>query len=112
MAPDIKLTMSVARVLKVFLDRPAEPRYGFELMQLTRLPSGTLYPILARLERVGWLTSRRESIDPAEAGRPARRFYLLSEYGAQAAHVELASLSDQLRPPPRLGGLRPQDGRA
>ena len=39
------------------------------------LPSGTVHPILARLETVGWLTSRWEDINPRTEGRPARRYY-------------------------------------
>lgn len=99
----VNITTTVAAVLRAFLDDLSQPRYGVELMQRTGLPSGTLYPILARLERAGWLTSHREDIDPATEGRPARRFYRISNHGAQAARIELAALSDQLRPP----ALRP-----
>jgi DNA-binding PadR family transcriptional regulator len=106
MAGEVRITTTVARVLRAFLEDPAQPQYGFELMRLTGLPSGTLYPILARLESAGWLASRREDIDPASASRPARRMYLISREGAQAARTELAELSEQLRPPlavpPRL----------
>ena len=44
---DLELTPKMADVIKVFLEDPAEPRYGFELMRIARQPSGTLYPILA-----------------------------------------------------------------
>jgi DNA-binding PadR family transcriptional regulator len=109
MPGDVQITTTVAKVLRVFLDDVGEPRYGFELMRLTGLPSGTLYPVLARLESAGWLTSRREEVDPAAAGRPARRMYLISHSAAQAAHVELAALSEELRPPASLR-LRPRRG--
>jgi DNA-binding PadR family transcriptional regulator len=106
MAGELRVTTAVARVLRAFLDDPAAPRYGFDLMQATGLPSGTLYPILARLERSGWVRGRSERIDPAAEGRPARRFYELTEDGLRAGRRELTALSEELRPP-AVGRLRP-----
>lgn len=94
------MTLAVAKVLRVFLEDPAEPRYGYELMRLTGFPSGKLYPILARMQSAGWLVKEVEDIDPATAGRPARRLYRLTSSGAEIARIELAELSGQLRPPP------------
>src|SRR6266536_2514420 len=96
---EIRMTIAVATVLRTFLDDISEPRYGYELMRLTGFPSGKLYPILARLERAGWLIKEREDIDPAAAGRPARRLYRLSPESIQTARHELAALSEQLRLP-------------
>lgn len=93
---DVRVTVAVATVLRVFLDDLSEPRYGYELMRLTGFASGKLYPILARLERAGWLLKERESVDPAEAGRPARRLYRLTADGVRAARVELAALREQV----------------
>jgi PadR family transcriptional regulator, regulatory protein PadR len=93
------MTAGVARVVRIFLDDPAVPVYGFDLMQQTRLPSGTIYPILARLERAGWITGQLEA--PGEAsreGRPRRRLYCLTAEGAAAARLALAELSAQLQP--------------
>ncbi|GAA4204652.1 MULTISPECIES: PadR family transcriptional regulator [Microbispora] len=112
MAPDPRITMTVARVLRAFLDDPAESRYGFELMQLTGLQSGTLYPILARLEEAEWLESQREDIDPHVLGRPARKLYRITRTGATLARQELALISERLRPPSGKfsQSLRPQGG--
>lgn len=111
MPGDVQITMTVAKVLRAFLDDPGEPRYGFELMKLTGLASGTLYPILARLESAGWLASGREEIDPAAECRPPRRMYRISAYGVQAARTELAALSAELRPPaPARRRLSPEGG--
>lgn len=99
----------MAKVLKVFLEDPGQSRYGFELMKLTGLASGSLYPMLARLEEAGWLTRGRESIDPHEAGRPPRLHYTIVGDAVSAARVQLAALSDQYRPP-IAGHLRPQGG--
>lgn len=107
---DVRITTPVARVLREFLEDPSAVRYGFDLMRATGLKSGTLYVILARLQHAGWLASAQEEIDAVSAGRPTRRLYRLTEDGAVSARVELAALSEQLRPPmptaarPVLGG--------
>ncbi len=50
--------------------------YGFEIMRAARLPSGTVYPLLRRLERAGLVTSRWEEAAAArDKGRPPRRYY-------------------------------------
>jgi hypothetical protein len=56
----------------------------------SRLPSGTIHPILARLEQVGWLESNWEEADPREQGRPRRRYYRFSRRGAELARDALA----------------------
>jgi DNA-binding PadR family transcriptional regulator len=109
----VRVTLAVATVLRVFLDDVGKPRYGYELMQLTTFPSGKLYPLLARLERAGWLVKEIEDVEPGAVGRPARRLYRLSEEGTQAARYELARLNEQLRPAtPITSPLRPEGGRA
>lgn len=110
---DVRMTIAVARVLREFLADVGEPRYGYELMQLTGFPSGKLYPILARLQRAGWLCREREGIDPAHAGRPARYLYLITSEGVEAARGELSVLREQLAPPGRvIPRLRLEGGRA
>jgi DNA-binding PadR family transcriptional regulator len=71
------------------LKQPTAEWYGFDLMRRTGLRSGTLYPILLRLEATGWLTSRIEDVDAAQIGRPRRRFYRLTGEGERAARAEL-----------------------
>jgi len=106
---EVRITVAVARVLRVFLGDPARARHGYDLMQVTGYPSGKLYPILARLARAGILLRDPEDIDPARAGRPARFLYRLSEDGTQAARQELAVLSQQLGPPgPAQARRRPE----
>jgi PadR family transcriptional regulator, regulatory protein PadR len=111
---EVRITATVGKVLRVFLDDITESRYGYELMQRTELASGTLYPILARLEAAGWLISDLEDIDPNVEHRPARRFYRITEAAAEMARSELISLSKQLQPPlvQRPVQLRPQRGLA
>lgn len=96
MVNDVRLTVAVAKVLAAFLIDPTQDRYGLDLMGESGLPSGTLYPILARLERAGWVRAQWEDIDPVAQGRPARRYYRLTPDGVQAARVSLAALHQQL----------------
>jgi PadR family transcriptional regulator, regulatory protein PadR len=86
-----RMTLQTQLVLRALLEDPGGQRYGLELCELTGLPSGTIYPILARLEQVGWVDSTWE--DPAvheAAGRPRRRFYRITEKGAGQARLALA----------------------
>jgi PadR family transcriptional regulator PadR len=108
---DLDITPRMATVLKVFLEDPDQPRYGFELMKLTGLASGSLYPMLARLEGAGWLTRGKEDIDLRAAGRPARTHCTITGPAISAARVQLAALSEQFRPP-APGRLRPQGSTA
>jgi DNA-binding PadR family transcriptional regulator len=71
------MTLPTQLVLLALLDQPDRERYGLELSELAGLATGTIHPILARLEQAGWLRSRWEQIDPAERGRPRRRYYRL-----------------------------------
>jgi DNA-binding PadR family transcriptional regulator len=98
MGQKITVTTAVARVLAALVADPTADRYGLELIAATDLGSGTLYPILTRLERAEWLTSAWEQIDAAEAGRPARRYYRLSDEGLAAARHELARMHQFLSP--------------
>lgn len=92
----VNTTLTTAIVLRQFLNDPAAPRYGFDLIQATGLKSGSLYPILARLAHAGWLTREREDINPSEAGRPPRRFYKLTPEGEREATSRLNALTVQL----------------
>ncbi len=72
-----RMTLPTQLVLRVLLVDPSRRRYGLELCSESGLPSGTVYPILARLEKAGWLAYELEDIDPSEQGRPRRRYYRL-----------------------------------
>ena len=99
------MTIPTQLVLRVLLADPAKELYGVEIGQEAGLPSGTIHPILARLEGVGWLESRWEEIDPHTVGRPARRYYRLTHDGVELARASLArAYSASTRP----AWLRPQ----
>ncbi len=60
--------------------------YGFDVMEITGLPSGTVYPALRRLERDDFVLSRWEAEETATASqRPARRYYEVTKAGRVAA---------------------------
>jgi DNA-binding PadR family transcriptional regulator len=96
MANPLRVTAAVSKVLAAFLEDPEADRYGLELMRFSGHPSGTLYPILLRLQKAGWVETRWEEIDPVAAGRPARRYYRLTPDGQALAHTEIAALQAQL----------------
>ncbi len=84
------MTIPTQLVLSALLEDPARELYGVEIGGAAGLPSGTVHPILARLEGRGWLESRWEEIDPREEGRPPRRYYRLTASGVQSARDALA----------------------
>lgn len=89
----------VARVLCEFLQDPSEKRYGFEIMRICGISSGTLYPLLARLESAGWIVSQLEDIDPTVEGRRQRRYYTMTLQGSFAATQALNRFAAHVRLP-------------
>ena len=81
-----RVTQPTVLVLQSLLAEPGRRWYGLELCRATGLPSGTLYPIIARMEHEGWLASQWE--DPKlheRQGRPRRRYYWITAAGAAEA---------------------------
>jgi DNA-binding PadR family transcriptional regulator len=59
-------------------------RYGFDIMDITGLPSGTVYPALRRMEESELVESKWESEGEAQAeGRPSRKYYEVTDAGAE-----------------------------
>ena len=85
-----RMTQTTQAVLRVLLADPHADVYGLEIGTSTGLPSGTIHPILARLENLGWVRSDWEDIDPKAEGRPRRRSYRISDEGLAAARQALA----------------------
>jgi DNA-binding PadR family transcriptional regulator len=79
MAAEAKLSHTAAMILQAI---SAGCVYGFSIMEMTGLPSGTVYPAMRRLERDELICSRweRQSIADAEQ-RPARKYYKLTPAG-------------------------------
>lgn len=96
-----RMTIPTQLVLQVLLE--ADEAYGAEIGARTHLASGTVHPILARLEGLAWVKSRWEEVDPAVEGRPARRYYSLTSDGQSWARAALdRSRRVRLGPVPRL----------
>jgi len=89
---DVRISLQTLRVLEAFLENPTDQLAGADVHKRSGLASGTLYPILLRLESAGWFVSRWEVIDPSSAGRPRRRLYRLTSCGLARASEVFASL--------------------
>jgi PadR family transcriptional regulator PadR len=82
--------------------------YGFDILDVTGLPSGTVYPILRRLEREALVVASWEDAEIAHREhRPPRRYYELTAAGeamletARARYRvprEIAARARRLRP--------------
>jgi PadR family transcriptional regulator PadR len=65
--------------------------HGFDIIDRTTLPGGTVYPALSRMERDGLLKSGWEDVEAARAdGRPPRRNYRVTREGLRAMNEALA----------------------
>jgi DNA-binding PadR family transcriptional regulator len=84
-------------LLTALLNSTTSWRYGYDLSKETGLKSGTLYPILMRLERQGWLETRWE--EAAVSGRPPRHLYRLSASGLTEARRLLMAAVERSRSP-------------
>jgi PadR family transcriptional regulator PadR len=90
--PDPRLSHQTLRVLKVFLDGPQEGLAGSDIWKTLGLFTGTVYPILLRLNGAGWLSSDWEKLPASELGRPRKRIYKLTPTGYNKARAALAEL--------------------
>jgi DNA-binding PadR family transcriptional regulator len=87
-----RISPETLQVLEKFVERSTAWRYGYELSRETGLPSGTLYPILMRLEKHKLLVARWVV---TEQGVPPRHTYKLTPDGLELARAKLA----EARPP-------------
>lgn len=95
----LRMTTPRLLVLGALLEDPGRERYGLDLATESGLEPGTIYPILVAFEGADWLSSREEEIDVHAAGRPRRRYYLLTAEGAAAARSAFARRRSGARGP-------------
>lgn|SRR5690348_3177247 len=80
--------------------------HGFDVIDATGLPGGTVYPALSRLERDGFVASSWEAVAVARAdGRPPRRYYRVTRLGVRTLNDALEKLQ-QLKPVPTRAWAR------
>jgi DNA-binding PadR family transcriptional regulator len=97
MGRERRLSSQAARVVRLLADKPARWRFGYEMLGLLGLKSGSLYPILMRLADRGLLEARWDQ--DGLPGRPPRHLYRLTPDGLAVA-ADLA---------PREGLVSPGD---
>lgn len=68
-----RLSVTTQWVLECLLDDPSREWSAMDLARANGLREGSVYPVLAKLEAVGWLHSRWEDVPPGPARAPARR---------------------------------------
>jgi PadR family transcriptional regulator, regulatory protein PadR len=107
MSSEPRITLPLLKVLDAMLAEPTRDHWGFELIKSTGLQSGTLYPLLARLETAGWLESGWET--EQKRGRPRRRYYRLTGVGAEAARRTFTELPQPAPRTPRPAFVQPLD---
>ena len=85
-----RVTTATLKVLKVLLMSACPPQeiHAFALARLSGVQIGSIYAVLARLEKNDWITGEWES-NP-KPGRPPRRLYQLTDDGLKAAQSMLA----------------------
>jgi PadR family transcriptional regulator, regulatory protein PadR len=94
-----RVTPTTLDVLEVLLDDKAE-HYGLAIARKAGLATGSAFPILARLERLGWASSYWEETDAASRG-PRRRFYRLTPEGMAGARALIVERRGRVHPLPK-----------
>ncbi|MCS5723899.1 PadR family transcriptional regulator, partial [Herbiconiux sp. CPCC 203406] len=93
MKPLARVTPATVDVLRVLLEE--DGIWGMLVIKLTARPAGSVYPILERLERAGWVASTWEP--DTERSGPRRRLYELTHDGASAAQAAVARFDEARR---------------
>jgi DNA-binding PadR family transcriptional regulator len=98
-----RLSFTAVSVLHAIADGVS---YGFDVMDRTSLPSGTVYPALSRLERDGLVRSAWEDLQKAHGDRrPPRRYYRITPEGTRAL-AEALDRFHALKPMPRSSAAK------
>jgi PadR family transcriptional regulator PadR len=90
MVGKVRMSGPTLKLLTLLLERPQEGQSGASISKVTGLGSGTMYPLLQRLEFAKWIEGKWEDVDPSLVGRPKRRLYKLTRSGQSEARKALA----------------------
>ena len=93
MKKPVRMTRQAQKVLFLLLRSPRDELSGVEIAEETELASGSLYPLLYRLEGARLLLARWEEQNPSDLGRPRRRYYRLTPEGVALARKELKQIA-------------------
>src|ERR1035441_7061780 len=107
MATRTRTSKQTLALLSALAAKPSQWHYGYALSRETELMSGTLYPILMRLEQRGWLETQWENpqeLAEGRAGRPPRHMYRLTAGGRAWATEALAAARSKTK---SRGALKP-----
>ena len=77
-----RITVQFLKIISIFIKDPLKSYSGADICRKAKLKSGTVYPMLIKLEIGGWLSSELEKIDPRKEGRPKRRLYRITYKGS------------------------------
>jgi DNA-binding MarR family transcriptional regulator len=83
-----RVTGATIAVLAALIEH-GEPCWGLAVIKASGRPAGSVYPILERLEKAGWISSKWEE-DTSRPG-PRRRYYELTDDAATAARAAITS---------------------
>ncbi len=85
MVGKLRVTDATLDVVEALL-QGGDKLYGLKIARDIGRPTGSVFPILARLERLGWVDSEWESTEATARG-PRRRFYRLNPDGLAGARI-------------------------
>ena len=85
----MRITSSTLTVLGAFLEAHPNSLAGADIINSQRMFSGTLYPILDRLEIAGWIKGQWEDKSTTKLRRPRRKNYTFTAFGRTCAQQEI-----------------------
>lgn len=94
MSDSPKMTNATMDVLDAMLTSTGK-LYGLKIAQATKLMTGTVYPILARLEKAGWVASAWEDDEGPDVRGSRRRFYQLTPMGRELSKAALDARAER-----------------
>lgn len=87
----MRTTEPLLQVAEVLLADPQSRHWGYDLSRRAHVRSGVLYPLLRRLLEDGWLTDGWEQPDARKRQAPPRRYYTVTDLGAEKLQEALAT---------------------
>jgi hypothetical protein len=104
---DVRPTIAVLGILRVFLDGPDQPQHGYALMKATGYSGAKTYGVIARLHAAGWLDRLDDPDASPQSGGPPRITYRLRGDAVPQARRLIAETQKEFAPSParrRLAG--------